>query len=171
MTSDLTLLRRIRALTLLFIVGLVVSGITAIPLRSEVKWLAERTGAQHLVEVRGSTEAPAWALWVMNIHGAIEETARQNRFLFYGTDWLAFGHIAIGIAFLGALRDPVRNRWLFVFGLIVCGLVIPYALVLGAIRGIPLWWRLIDCSFGLVGAIPLWLCIKWVDELSRGDKV
>ena len=35
--------------------------------------------------------------------------------------------------------------------------VIPYALVFGAWRGLPLWWRLIDCSFSLGGAVPLWL--------------
>ena len=62
-------------------------------------------------------------------------------------DWLAFGHIVIAVAFLGAWRDPVGNRWLFDFGLIACVLVIPWALVFGALRGIPWWWRLIDCSF------------------------
>jgi hypothetical protein len=38
------------------------------------------------------------------------------------------------LSFVGALRDPVRNRWLFDFGLIACVLVIPYALVFGALR-------------------------------------
>ena len=28
----------------------------------------------------------------------------------YGTDWLAFAHITIAVAFLGPLKDPVRNR-------------------------------------------------------------
>jgi hypothetical protein len=66
--------------------------------------------------------------------------------------------LVIAIAFIGAWRDPVRNIWLFDFGLIACALVIPYALIFGGIRGIPIWWRLIDCSFGLLGAIPLWMC-------------
>jgi len=47
---------------------------------------------------------------------------------------------------------------LFDFGLIACALIIPYAFIFGGIRGIPIWWRLIDCSFGIFGAIPLWFC-------------
>jgi hypothetical protein len=88
-------------------------------------------------------------------------------FLFYGTDWLAFGHFVIAIAFIGTLKDPVRNRWLFDFGLIACALVIPFALVMGGVRGIPLWWRLVDCLFGIFGAVPLWLCRKWTLELEQ----
>ena len=32
------------------------------------------------------------------------------------------------------------------------------ALIMGGVRGIPLWWRAIDCAFGVFGAVPLWLC-------------
>jgi len=95
----------------------------------------------------------------------------EHPFLFYATDWLAFGHFVIAIVFIGALRDPVRNRWLFDFGLIACVLVIPYALVFGGLRGIPIWWRLIDCSFGVFGFIPLWFCRKWTDELEQVENV
>jgi len=48
-------------------------------------------------------------------------------------------------------------------------LVIPYAFIFGAIRGIPFWWRLIDCSFGVFGIIPVWLRKSWADELEAGD--
>jgi len=100
------------------------------------------------------------------VRTALVEAQAERPFLFYGTDWLAFGHIVIAFVFVGALRDPVRNRWLFDFGLIACALVIPWALVLGEVRGIPVWWRLIDCSFGVFGALPLWWCRKWVAELE-----
>ena len=49
--------------------------------------------------------------------------------------------------------------WVFEFGLIACVLVLPYALVMGAWRGIPFYWRLIDCSFGVLGAVPLLYCL------------
>jgi hypothetical protein len=107
------------------------------------------------------------ARWFLRIRDALAQTQAQHPFLFYGTDWLAFGHFVIAIVFIGALRDPVRNRWLFDFGLIACVLVIPYALVFGALRGIPFWWRLIDCSFGIFGFIPLWFCRKWTIELEN----
>lgn len=103
----------------------------------------------------------------MRVHAALVQTQSQYPFLFYGTDWLAFGHFVIAIAFIGALKDPVRNRWLFDFGLIACALVIPWAVIFGAIRGIPFWWRLIDCSFGIFGFVPLWLCRIWAKELEE----
>ena len=105
--------------------------------------------------------------WLVQVRDALAQTQALNPILFYGTDWLAFGHFVIAIAFIGALRNPVRNRWLFDFGLIACLLVIPYALVFGGLRGIPFWWQLIDCSFGVFGLIPLWFCRKWANELAR----
>jgi hypothetical protein len=35
------------------------------------------------------------------------------------------------------------------------------------LRGIPFWWRLVDCSFGVLGFIPVWLCKRWAEELNR----
>jgi hypothetical protein len=149
-SREQALLSRIRWLTGFFILGLFASGVTAIPLLQETSWLVQ------VVNVP----------WLLRVHAALEQTQTQFPFLFYGTDWLAFGHIVIAIAFVGAWRNPVRNRWLFDFGLIACVLVIPYALIFGALRGIPFWWRLIDCSFGVFGFIPLWLCRRWTGELE-----
>ena len=159
MNHELTLRRRIKWLTWLFIVGLVVSGATAISLPTELNWLASLFGPNG-----GSSEL---AGWLLRVRDALAQTQAQHPFLFYGTDWLAFGHFVIAIAFIGALRDPVRNRWLFDFGLIACGLVIPFALVFGGLRGIPFWWRLIDCSFGVFGFIPLWFSHRWTGELDN----
>jgi hypothetical protein len=159
MNREQILHRHIKLLTWLFIIGLVVSGATAIPLESEVNQLA--------IIFKANDESSAISGWILRVQAALKETQLQNPYLFYGTDWLAFGHFAIAIAFVGALRDPVRNRWLFDFGLIDCTLVIPYALIFGGIRGIPIWWRLIDCSFGVFGFIPLWFCRRWTSELEK----
>ena len=158
MNRELILQRRIKTLTWLFIIGLVLSGATAIPLQSELNLLANFFVA--------NGESSEMTRWLLRVRDALAQTQAQHPFLFYGTDWLAFGHFVIAIVFIGALRDPVRNRWLFDFGLIACVLVIPYALVFGGLRGIPVWWRLIDCSFGVFGFIPLWLCRKWAKELE-----
>ncbi|HEV2691447.1 MAG TPA: hypothetical protein VG347_00975 [Verrucomicrobiae bacterium] len=149
---------RIRWLTWCFIIGLFLSGVTAIPLLPEVNWLADRFGA--------ADKSFGVAGWLFNVRDALAQTQSHYPFLFYGTDWLAFGHFMIALVFVGALRDPVRNRWLFDFGLIACVLVIPYAFVFGGLRGIPVWWRLIDCSFGVFGFIPLWLCRRWTRQLE-----
>ena len=158
MQRDRILYRRIHWLTWFFIIGLFLSGATAIPLQEEMSWLASFFGAEQKSPL---TE------WLFRVRDALAQMQAQHPFLFYGTDWLAFGHFVIALVFVGALRDPVRNRWLFDFGLIACVLVIPYACIFGGVRGIPIWWRLIDCSFGVFGFIPLWLCRKWAIELER----
>jgi hypothetical protein len=146
-------------LTGFFIFGLVVSGATAIPLEWELdtltRWLGIKPG-----------DTSSLAVWLLRVGGALHETNAAHPFLAYGTDWLAFGHFVIALAFVWAWRDPVRNRWLFDFGLIACAGVVPWALIFGALRGIPFGWRLIDCSFGVLGAIPLWFCKKMSAELA-----
>jgi hypothetical protein len=168
MNRERVLRQRIKWLTWLFIVGLVLSGATAIPLGLELNRLINFLGIQEW----GSRPADNFSLatWLFRVRDALLDVESHHSFLFYGTDWLAFGHFVIAIAFIGTLRDPIRNRWLFDFGLIACTLVIPYALVMGGLRGIPLWWRLIDCSFGVFGFIPLWFCRKWTAELEQTIK-
>lgn len=164
------LLRRIRAWVLVFIIGLVLSGATAIPLETELNWLVKWTGAEQMVKSSASIDAPGWAVWLVRVREALVESGAKYPFLAYGTDWLAFGHFVIALVFVGAWRDPVRNKWLFDFGLTACALVIPFALIFGGLRGIPLYWRLIDCGFGVFGAVPLWLCRRDVAELERPSR-
>jgi hypothetical protein len=47
--------------------------------------------------------------------------------------------------------NPIRDAWVIDFGIAACAAVFPMALVAGNIRGIPFFWQLIDCSFGLFG--------------------
>ena len=73
----------------------------------------------------------------------------------------------ISIAFIGVFRDPVRNVWIIVWGMIACVAVLPLALVAGPIRGIPWGWTLLDCSFGVVGVIPLVIVYRLIRRLER----
>src|SRR5579859_1638996 len=141
------LIRRIRVWLVLFIIGLVLSGITAFPLECETKTL------NHFFHVSASPVVgePALHTWLRRVHEGIVQTNRDYPFMAYGTDWLAFAHLVIAIAFIGPLIDPVRNKWIFVFGVMACAGVIPLALIAGPIRGIPFYWRMIDCSFGIFG--------------------
>jgi hypothetical protein len=157
-------LRYVRLLLGLFVVGLVLSGLTAFPLAWELRvltaWFGEGTAI--------GAAFPGLAHWLSYVREGMETTGREYPFLAYGTDWLAFAHIVIAVAFLGPLRDPVRNIWVVEFGMIACLLVIPLALICGPIRGIPFCWQLLDCSFGVVGLIPLAIVRKLI--LSVGDE-
>ena len=159
-------IRRIRILLGLFVFGLVVSGLTAFPIRMETVIL------NGIVGEGSPTQSwwPALATWISFVHRGVLDTSQTYPFLLYGTDWLAFAHIVIAVAFIGPLRDPVRNIWVVEFGMIACVLVIPLALICGPIRGIPFFWRLIDCSFGIVGIVPLvlaWYLIRRIPQWPR----
>jgi hypothetical protein len=145
----------------IFIVGLALSGATAIPLPTEMDILAPMAG--HF----GWAENSGVANWLGKIQSALTETNAKYPFLAYGTDWLAFGHFVIAIAFIGPWRDPVKNIWVVEFGMIACVLIVPFALAMGEARGIPMGWRFIDCSFGVGGIIPLWLCRREIKRLPN----
>ena len=152
------LLFRIRILIGIVIAGLVVSGLTAFPLVHEINALHAWISASSL---------PTWiTTWIAKVHEGLNATARAYPFVLYGTDWLAFGHIVIALFFIGPFVDPVRNIWVLRAGQIACVLVIPTALICGAIRGIPLWWQIIDCSFGVFGFLPLWYAARLVHRLD-----
>ena len=163
MNTPRQLLTRIRLLVAIAIIGLIVSGLTAIPLETELRWLIQGLGIN-------STEAATHSgleHWLTKVHTGLKETNERYPFIAYGTDWLAFGHLMIALVFVGAWRDPVRNKWLFDYGLLACAAVIPWALLSGELRDIPFYWRLIDCSFGVFGAIPFWLARQWVAKLEQ----
>lgn len=156
------LLRTIRIWITLFIIGLVLSGVTAFPLRWEIGILNQLFGESSRI----GGLIPPLGEWISYVHRGVDSLTDEQAFLFYGTDWLAFAHLVIAVAFIGPWRDPVRNIWVIEFGLIACAMVIPLALICGSIRGIPFWWRLIDCSFGVFGAVPLLIVWRLIKRLE-----
>jgi len=147
-----------------FIAGLVLSGITAFPLGHEIRWL---DSILHTSSLRAGANSTGLLAWVDRVSEGVTQTNARFPFIAYGTDWLAFAHLVIAVAFIGPYLDPVRNKWVVTFGLIACAGVVPLALIAGPIRGIPLGWRLIDCSFGVIGSVPLLLCRRHILGLER----
>lgn len=155
--------RRIRILLVIFVIGLILSGLTAFPLETELRALRTFLAIDPAAPPSVYTGLHRW---IATVARALEEIQARYPFMAYGTDWLAFAHLAIAVAFIGPLRDPVRNVWVVTFALIACAGVIPMALIAGAVRGIPLYWRILDCSFGVFGAIPLWLARRDIARLQ-----
>jgi hypothetical protein len=149
--KDPKLLRSIRVWLAIVILGLFVSGVTAFPLQHELDLVVRIAAHFHFAD-----HAPALNDWFIRVDHALADTNARYPFLAYGTDWLAFAHIVIAIAFVGPYLDPIRNKWVITWGLINSVGIFFLALIAGPIRGIPPYWRLIDCSFGIVcGAILL----------------
>ena len=139
--------RLVRIILLGFMIALFLSGLTAIPVDAELQFLIRYVPTPAGVEV-----------WLERVLAAYMEVKASHPFLLYGYDWLAFAHFVLAILFIGPYRDPVRNIWVIQFGIIACVLILPFAFIAGSFRGIPIGWQLIDCSFGVLGFIPLWIC-------------
>ncbi|MGW7099191.1 hypothetical protein [Streptomyces sp. NPDC054838] len=150
MSERSALQRRIRTWLALFIVCLVLSGLTAFPLVSELHW----------------ANAVVSHEWLRRVGDGLDRADAQYPFLLYGTDWLAFAHLVIAVFFYGVHRDPVRNVWIVEAGMIACAGIVPLALICGPIRGIPFGWSLIDMSFGLFGIIPLLALRRLIKRLE-----
>jgi hypothetical protein len=144
-------IKRVKGLLLFFIISLFLSGATALPVDRELSFLLDFVPPHSVAGVWGAKALHAYQL-----------VQQQYPFLLYGYDWLAFAHFVLAILFIGPYNDPVKNKWVIQFGLIACLLILPFAMFAGHLRGIPFWWRLIDCSFGVFGFAVLWPCYRYV---------
>jgi hypothetical protein len=155
--ASLTL--RIRFWVVAMIAGLVLAGATAFPLVHEVQWL------------NSWVFGPRWLTsWIHTIDAGIVQTSARYPFMAYGTDWLAYAHLMIAIAFVGVFRQPVRNVWIVQWGMIACLSIIPLALIAGPVRHIPFWWSCIDMSFGVFGLVPLLFLRHYIRLLESRDR-
>ncbi|MEU9013188.1 hypothetical protein AB0D12_26185 [Streptomyces sp. NPDC048479] len=163
MSERRVLLRRIRVWLAVFIVLLVLSGVTAFPLVHELHWVEDllKSSASPVPD-----HLPGLMEWIERVRAGLDATDTKYPFVLYGTDWLAFAHGVIAVAFYGPYRDPVRNIWVVEFGMIACAGIIPLALICGPIRGIPFWWSVIDMSFGVFGVIPLYVVRRKIKQLE-----
>lgn len=156
MTSAI-LLRRIRCMIVFFMIALILSGVTAFPVYTELKWIGE-----HQVFAPGSL----LGVFLHKVWLGVQAVNDHFPFLFYGYDWLAFAHIVIAMAFIGPYKDPVRNKWIINWAMLSCVAVFPLALIAGPIRGIPWFHIMIDCSFGMIGLVPLFITRRWIMKLE-----
>ncbi|WRZ90243.1 hypothetical protein OHB54_14905 [Streptomyces sp. NBC_01007] len=161
MSDRAALLKGIRAWLVFFVVSLVLSGATAFPLVHELHWAEDLLRSLSVPE-----RLPVLMDWIVRVRHGLDAADAQYPFLLYGTDWLAFAHLVIAVAFYGPYRDPVRNIWVVEFGMIACAGIVPLALICGPIRGIPFWWTVVDLSFGILGVIPLYVLRKKIKRLE-----
>ena len=148
-------IRIVRKLIAFFIVALFISGLTAIPIGVELSALLPCFSSDGFMHY-----------WLQRVLSAYTHINGQFPFLLYGYDWLAFAHFVLAILFIGPYKDPVKNIWVVEFGMITCVMIFPLALIAGHLRGIPIGWQLIDCSFGLFRFFPLWVCYRKIKILE-----
>lgn len=155
--------KRVRIILVASIVALILSGLTALPLQWEIDALNDAIGEGTFME----SVFPPMARWISRVHEGLTVISHRYPFIYYGTDWLVFAHIVIAISFIGPVRDPVRNIWVVEYAMIACVGVLPVAFILGPVREIPLFWRLIDCMFGIFGFVPLAISRRYIKQMER----
>src|SRR4051812_45435877 len=91
-------LRRIRLVLGGFVVALILSGVTAFPLQSEMQQIVEIRGLEH---VSAADAGSGFDGWILTVRDGLRESYAKYPWLAYGTDWLAFAHLAIAVFFIG----------------------------------------------------------------------
>jgi hypothetical protein len=151
-------MKTIRQTLILFILLLLLSGITAFPLKAET---------QFLVNIR-EMFPEVLQNWILIVHESVWNTPD---IVLYGTDWLAFAHIVIALFFIPVYFNPIRYKANLIVAMTACiGVFFP-AFICGPIRGIPFFHQLIDCSFGLTGFLLLWFIYKKINSVESLKKI
>lgn len=142
--------------------GLFVSGVTVWPAIPELKFA--------VTLLWGDSEPNAGLhLFLTEVIQSLEYTSKTHPYLLYGYDWLAFAHICLAILFAGAIRDPVRNKWVVESGLIFCLLIPILAGIRIPLRGIPGYWFFFDAIFAPAAGIPLYLALREIRKLEKSQ--
>lgn len=136
-----------------FILLLVLSGITAFPLQTEIDFMFSHRDVFPSVLVQ----------WITQLQNNIHATPSV---MLYGTDWLAFAHIIIAMFFIPVFLDPPKYKVNVQIGMVACLLVFPLAFICGPVRDIPFFHQLIDCSFGLFGFLYLGYILKKINRFN-----
>lgn len=146
-------MKTIRIHLTLFMLILMLSGITAFPVQTEIDFMYAHLN-DFPIEFHD---------WINRLYYNIHSTPDV---IFYGTDWLAFAHIIIALFFVPVLLDPKKYKANLYVGMAACLLVFPLAFICGPIRQIPFFHQLIDCSFGAIGITYLYFILQKVNKLE-----
>lgn len=146
-------MKTIRIHLTLFMLILMLSGITAFPVQTEIGFMYAHLN-DFPVEFHD---------WINRLYHNIHSTPDV---MFYGTDWLAFAHIIIALFFVPVLLDPKKYKANLYVGMAACLLIFPLAFICGPIRQIPFFHQLIDCSFGAIGITYLYFILQKINTLE-----
>ncbi len=143
--------------------GLFISGITVWPAVPGLQF------GQQILGRFGFEDSQLYS-FSAQILASLQAVASDHPQILYGYDWLAFAHIVLAILFAGAIRDPVRNKWIIECGLIMCLLVPVLAATCIPLRQIPWFWFWIDFAFAPAAAVPLAIALCDVRRVEKASR-
>lgn len=93
-----------------------IAGILVFPLQHELGAVAALRGLQ---QTSPADNGNSFDHWILTVRVGLRDSYVRHPWLAYGTDWLAFAHVAIAVFFIGPIIDPVRNVWVLRAGMIL----------------------------------------------------
>jgi hypothetical protein len=161
--DERNLLKRIRIFLIIFALGLIFALHTVVVVQPETGLFVRYLGHGTFMD----SVLPFVSDWVEHLHLAISDTYQKYPVIAYCMDWLSFACVVFVIFIYGAIKDPVRNVWIVQVFLAACALACLLPFIAGPFRGIPIFWRMIDGSFGFLGFFWLWIPYRWIKEISK----
>jgi len=162
MINEQKTLKKIRIYLILFLLALLFSLHTVVLVEIETELLAKYVGHDTFMEEL----CPSISAWIEHLNLAVSETYSSYPVFAYCMDWLSYAFVVLAIFLLGAIKDPVKNVWIVQVFMVACclGFILPF--IVGPIRDIPIFWRSIDSSFGLIGLLFLLLPYRLIRKLE-----
>lgn len=160
--DDKRILRKIRIYLILFLLGVVFAMHTVVFVEVETRLLAKYFGHGTFVEEL----CPSVCGWIEQLRLSVSETYSLYPVIAYCMDWLAYACVVFVIFLLGAIKNPVENIWIVKGFMIACLLGFALPFIVGPARDIPIFWRFIDSSFGMIGFLFLLASYRLIKKLE-----
>ena len=65
---------------------------------------------------------------------------------------------------------PSKNKWMIDWAILAYIVIFPLVFIAAPIRHIPIFHILIDCSFELIGLVPLIICKRMINKLEENNR-
>lgn len=155
-------LRKIRFYLILFFLGILFGLHTVVFVEIETAFFVKYLGPDTFME----NALPVISAWIETLHTSITESYSAYPVMAYCMDWLSYACVVFALFIIGAIKDPVRNIWIIQVYMMACILATLLPFIVGPLRGIPVFWRFVDGSFGIMGFILLFPAYRLTKELQ-----
>lgn len=155
-------LRKIQIYLFLFFLGILFGLQTVVFVEIETDFLARHFGQGSFIE----DMLPYVSSWIEKMNHDVTQTYERYPVMAYCMDWLSYACLVFALFIIGAIKNPVKNIWIIQAYMIACILAAILPFMVGPFRGIPLFWRFIDGSFGAIGFILLIIPYHLIKQLQ-----
>jgi hypothetical protein len=161
-TEQKKVLRKIRVYLVIFFLGILFSLHTVMFVEVETAFFVKHFGQGTLT----AEKLPFFSEWIENLHLSISETYKTYPVMAYCMDWLTYACVVFAMFIIGPIKDPIKNIWVIQVYMLGCilGMLLPF--IVGPMREIPIFWRFLDGSFGLMGFIILLIPYRLIKKLE-----